>query len=121
MKRKILIIDDNAEQRELLSMALGYLKVLTFEAKSGTEGLEKLREVDVDLVLMDLEMPRMNGFETIKNIRHILGLKDLPIMVVSGSVDRPSLQKVLELGITEVLVKPIKMELLVQKVNQLLH
>lgn len=83
-RRQILAIDDQLENRMVL---LNLLSPLGFEmslAENGEEGLEKAKTIQPDLILLDLVMPVMTGFEMIQKSRQITAIKDVPIVVVSA-------------------------------------
>jgi CheY-like chemotaxis protein len=106
---RILGVEDTNMGAMLLErhlVALGHEVVL---ARSGSEAIAVLeRDPDVDLVLTDLAMPDMDGFELIEVMRAHEEWRDLPVVIASGSVDVASVKKATTLGITQYLVKPIQ-------------
>jgi CheY-like chemotaxis protein/anti-sigma regulatory factor (Ser/Thr protein kinase) len=104
----ILIIDDEAPVREVLSMALADRGYEILEASDGREGLEKYRVGNPDLVITDVMMPEMDGIEVLKNIRQVNEETDIIIMTGHGSEE--IVIEALRLGASNYLKKPIAFE-----------
>jgi len=95
----VLIVDDNDDNRFTLSMRLeacGYENIVT--AENGHEALEKMRSAPVDLVLLDIMMPEMNGYEVLEHLKADAELRDLPVIVISALDEMDSVIKCIELG-----------------------
>ncbi|MDB9519918.1 ATP-binding protein [Roseofilum reptotaenium CS-1145] len=105
--RSILIIDDRWENRAVVSNLLEPLGFETIEAENGEEGLKLLREKQPDLVITDLAMPVMDGFELIKHIRAAEDLHHYQIVVSSASVAQVDQQNALDGGGDRFLAKPV--------------
>lgn len=110
----ILIVDDNPFNRDLLKEFIKPESFCVAEARNGKEALEHLRDSDFQLIFMDLLMPGMDGFETIRRIRRME--VDTPIIIVSSMTSREDRQRCLEAGGNDFLPKPIDVE----KVNALI-
>jgi len=95
---KILVIDDQLENRIVLLNLLTPLGFEMLEAVDGIDGVDKAREWHPDLIIMDLMMPKMDGFEATSQIRKISELKEVPIIVASASVFEYDHQKSLKAG-----------------------
>lgn len=109
-KKTILAVDDNPEQLELLAIKLsdtGYRLVI---AQSGQEALETIKVEKPDLVLLDIIMPEMNGFETLKRIKAIG--PDIPVAMVTSVRDNEEGKRCFEAGAFEYITKPIDFEYL---------
>jgi two-component system chemotaxis response regulator CheY len=109
----ILIVDDSSTVRSMIRKTLGLTKLVLgelLEAGNGAEALELLRANWVDLVLCDINMPIMNGFEFVAALRGDELLRDIPVAIISteGSEDRIS--ELEALGISGYLRKPFKPE-----------
>ena len=103
--KKILIIEDEEILLELIQKRLiqeGYQVVV---AKDGQEGLEKLRQEKIDLILLDIIMPKMGGFEVIEEINKDKKLKGIPIIIISNSGQPVELSRAKELGVVDWLIK----------------
>jgi len=105
MAKKILLIEDEEIMINLLEKKLiqeGYqVKV----AKNGIEGLEKLKEEKPDLILLDIIMPKMGGFEVMEKISKDPELKEIPIIIISNSGQPVELDKAQKLGAKDWLIK----------------
>src|SRR5437867_1364024 len=80
----ILVVDDDADSRIIFSQVLRAKGCVVFTAKDGREALEKAKTLGPDLVLMDLAMPRIDGFEAIRRLRESSWTRRLPIIAVSA-------------------------------------
>jgi CheY-like chemotaxis protein/anti-sigma regulatory factor (Ser/Thr protein kinase) len=109
-RRKILIVDDKWENRGILVSLLTPLGFEVIEAENGKVGLNKTIECHPDLILTDLVMPVMDGFEVARQLRKIPEFKELPIIAVSASTFDLDHQESLDAGCSEFLAKPIRME-----------
>lgn len=120
-KPRILIVDDTEDNRFLL---LTYLKNLPFEiteAENGKEALDKVFNENVDLVLMDIQMPIMDGYEATRRIRQWElehHKKPIPIIAVSANAMLEDIQRSLNAGCTEHLTKPIKKTCLLEMIQK---
>jgi len=116
----ILIADDIEENRELLKQILNEYHIDTIEAKDGFEVLSKLQKHKVDMILLDILMPNLNGYETMEKINKDERYKDIPIVVVSANVFKEDREKAIALGAKDFLAKPVDDEALYQILQQLL-
>ncbi len=116
MKLTVLVADDIKENRNLLVQILKQYDIQTIEAKDGKEVLDILDTVEVDLVFMDIIMPNLNGYETIKVMKNSDKLDSIPIVVVSANVFEEDKKKALYLGIDSFLPKPINDEVVMNTV-----
>jgi len=105
----ILIIDDSPTMRKMIKLALKSLNITVLEANNGIEGIELLNREQVDLVMTDLNMPEMNGFDFLKYMRQNENYKNTPILIVSTESKPEILNTAKELGVSEYLKKPFKM------------
>ncbi|MGE5660129.1 MAG: ATP-binding protein [Actinomycetota bacterium] len=108
--RHILIVDDRWENRSVLVNLLEPIGFTFTEAENGQTGLEKAREKLPDLVITDLAMPIMNGFEMLKQLRNSQELKRLKVLVSSASVAQIDRQMSIEAGGDDFLTKPVDAE-----------
>jgi two-component system chemotaxis sensor kinase CheA len=105
---RILVVDDSVNAREIEKSILEKEGYLVDTAVDGIDALENIRTNNYGLIISDLEMPRMNGFTLIENIRNNEKVKDLPeipIIVVSTYKDRGIMEKVKELGVESYIIK----------------
>ena len=111
-KKNILIVDDHWANRSVLKSFLMSLGFEVVEVANGQEALEKLELAIPDLVITDLIMPTMDGFEFIRKVRETESFKQIKILVSSASVSRQDQQKALEMGGDDYLEKPVKLKAL---------
>jgi len=117
----ILVVDDNEANRDILETRLvsqGY-KVIT--ANDGEEGIEKARAELPDLVLLDVMMPKLDGFEVCRRLKADESLPFLPIILVTAKADIKDIVRGLELGADEYLTKPLDHAALVARVRSILR
>jgi len=103
---RVLFIDDSLSVRKFAQLTLTNLGVDVTVAVDGVDGLAKIHEGNFDIVFTDLEMPRMHGFELIRQIRFLPAYRDLPIAVVTSRSSSKHIQQARDLGATEYLAKP---------------
>jgi len=108
----ILVVDDNEMNRDLLSRHLTRLGHAYTLAEDGLEALNILRNSDIDLVLLDLIMPRMDGFRVLQQIKSDPRLQNLPVIMLSAESELDSINRCIELGAEDYLLKPFNVVLL---------
>lgn len=115
---KVLAIDDDAEMTELLRFVLDprHFKVNT--TNSGKEGLELVRNCDFDVIIVDLSMPVMDGFEVCRQIR---SFSNVPILILSAIKKPEIIAQALDDGADDYLVKPIDKDLLTAHINKIVR
>lgn len=122
-KIRVLIVDDIAETRENVR------KLLQFEvdievagvAKSGKEGIELSQEYDPDVVLMDINMPDMDGYSLTAKIKGSPGLEAIPIIALTANVMRGDRERSLEAGCDGYIQKPIDIDTLSEQIESFLR
>jgi len=105
MPKKILLIEDEKLMIELLEKKLTQEGYEVSVAKDGMEGIEKMRQVSPDIVLLDIIMPRMGGFEVMETMAKDDKLKKIPIIVISNSGQPVELDRAKRLGARDWLIK----------------
>ncbi len=109
--KKVLIVDDDIRNIFALSTVLEEQDMLIASAGNGRDAIALLqREADIDVVLMDIMMPEMDGFETMREIRKIPALKNLPIIAVTAKAMKGDREKCIEAGAWDYLSKPVDPE-----------
>lgn len=106
--RRVLVVDDNALNREVASDFLGLVQVEVETAGNGVEALEKLHAARFDAVLMDLHMPGMSGLDTVREIRRNPDWVDLPVIALTAQAGTEAELSGLNAGMTGHLTKPIE-------------
>lgn len=104
---RLLVADDNKVNRLLLSRNLELQGHQVTHAENGRVALEKLRQEAFDLVLLDMEMPEMSGFEVLEHLQADPALRDLPVIVTSSLEGEAHVVRCLQLGAEDVLKKPV--------------
>jgi two-component system OmpR family response regulator len=117
MTHKILVVDDDAHIRQVLTFALGKAGMETAEAGDGEAALEQVEREKPDLVVLDINMPRMDGLEVCRRLR---AAGDLPILFLSSRDDEIDRVVGLELGGDDYVVKPFSPREVVARVNAIL-
>ena len=120
----ILLIEDDAIEILKFNRSLIKLREVheLIEAHNGENALDIFAEnSQIDLILLDLNMPKMNGFEFLKQLRTDPNLKYIPTVVLTTSINRSDLKQAYSIGIAGYLVKPLKYEDYVLKIASLLN
>jgi CheY-like chemotaxis protein len=110
MAKGILVVDDSATVRKFASVSLSMQGFTITTACDGMDALEKLPRAKVDLVITDLNMPNMDGFELVRTLRESPATRDLPVIILTSLDDSGSRQRGLELGVQSYLMKPFSLE-----------
>lgn len=116
-KGLILVIDDDALTRKIVEGLLRKNGYTVAQASSGEEGLELFAHRRPDLVLLDLVMPGMDGYETCIRLRETDNVEALPVLMLTGADDTGSVRRAFEAGATDFITKPINWPLLGQRVD----
>ncbi len=117
-RRRILIVDDEARVRQFIRLNLELEGFEVFEASNGLEALEKIKEVLPDLVILDVMMPEMDGFETLELIRETSGV---PVIMLTVRADEADKVRGLELGADDYVTKPFSPRELVSRIRAVLR
>ncbi|BAY80014.1 multi-sensor hybrid histidine kinase (plasmid) [Nostoc linckia NIES-25] len=117
----ILMVDDRWENRTVITNLLQPLGFNVIEASNGQEGLEKAIAFKPDLIITDLLMPQMNGFELIQHLRYTPKTQDVKIIVSSASVFEADQHRSLQAGGNKFLSKPVQADELLQQLQSLLN
>ncbi|PIV84138.1 MAG: two-component system response regulator [Nitrospirae bacterium CG17_big_fil_post_rev_8_21_14_2_50_50_9] len=118
--KRILIVDDDSIIRKFISFALRTQGLEVITAQDGIEALEILAVRNVCLVITDLNMPRMDGFKLIRQIRNLAETSNLPVMMLTTEADEESRTLGFQAGATEYMIKPVSRENLLAKVLPLI-
>jgi two-component system, cell cycle response regulator DivK len=118
--RRVLVAEDNAVNRELLRELLEIRGYDVTEACDGEEALAKLEQARPDILLLDLGMPKLDGFGVVRHIRASPGLASLPVLAVTAYAMRGDREEVLKAGFDGYLSKPINATALAEEMGRLL-
>lgn len=120
MSKKILIVDDSSANILLIDNFLqseGYEVVTCF---TGREALDLLSTSKVDLILLDLMMPDIDGLQVLKTVRSTEATKDLPIIIISAVGEPEKIQEVKSYGISDYIIKPINFDVIFERVQKVI-
>ncbi len=118
---KILIAEDERDIRELVSFSLQFGGFTVVQASNGVEALERAQAELPDLVLMDVRMPKMTGYEACKQMKQIPAVRDIPVVFLSAKGQESEIQTGLEAGAEEYILKPFAPDDLVKQVQAVLE
>ena len=115
---KILIVDDSSVMRKVIKAAADVLDLETIEAQDGVEALKTLSENyrDIDLVLLDWNMPQKTGFDVLKEIKGSEDYRNIPVMMVTTEGHKTSIVAAVRAGADNYLVKPFTVDELESKI-----
>jgi len=114
---RLLVVDDNKVNRLLLTRNLELMGHRVTTAENGRVALEMLRREPFDLLVLDIEMPEMNGFQVLEQLAHDLQLRDLPVVVTSSLEGLDNVVRCIELGAEDYLTKPVNAVLLKARIS----
>jgi CheY-like chemotaxis protein len=117
---KILIAEDERDIRDLIAFTLRFAGHEVFAAANGEEAVELAPKVNPDLVLMDVRMPRMTGYEACRALKADPILRHIPVMFLSAKGQESEIQQGLDAGAEEYLLKPFAPDLLTDRVKDIL-
>ncbi len=118
---KILVVDDNAQNLELLVANLDPLGCGVVTAADGVEALEKIQAESFDLILLDVMMPRMSGFEVCRKLKSDPETRDIPILMVTALNELGDIERGVECGTDDFISKPVNRLELLTRVKSLLR
>ena len=119
-RRLIMIVDDSVTVRKVTSRLLERQGYDVVTAKDGVDAIEQLDTVKPDLMLLDIEMPRMDGFEVTNLVRHHEIHRDLPIIMITSRTGEKHRERALSLGVNQYMGKPFQEETLLENIESLL-
>jgi CheY-like chemotaxis protein len=118
--KKILVADDTDTGLELVRTVLENHGYEVHEAKNGAEALEQARQIQPDLIILDLHMPILDGFGVVQELRRDAQFESTPVMALTASAMMGDRERAMAAGFTGYLSKPIKLSLLRAEVERLL-
>ncbi len=120
MSKTILVVEDNANNMMLVRDVLQLKGYQVVEATTGTEGVRLALERRPDLVLMDIQLPDIDGMTALKQIRADEGARSIPVLAVSASVMPDDQQRIVASGFNAYVTKPLNMRSFLQTVEKFL-
>ncbi len=119
--KKVLLADDKASSRELIRTVLESLAFEVSEAIDGLEALDRAREVRPDLIILDLQMPKLDGFGVVSQLRREPQFAHTPVMALTASAMYGDRQRAIEAGFDSYVSKPVPLFQLRDEVGRLLQ
>ena len=116
----ILVAEDERDIREFLMVALQVSGFNVIEARNGEEAVAQAKSHRPDLILLDVRMPKVTGFEACETLKASLDTRDIPIVFLSAYANKDEIRQGLALGADEYLTKPIAPDVLIERVSYVL-
>ena len=120
-RKKILVVDDNERNRYLISFILKKNGFEVVTANDGLEGVETTRKQRVDLVIMDIKMPRMDGYEATRRIKKLESCQSVPIIALTSYAMAGDKKKAVAAGCDGYIAKPINPETFMDEIRRFLE
>jgi len=102
---KVLIVEDEEALRKVLQEKMEHSGFETYAAKDGDEGWEMAKSKDPDIILLDLSMPKKNGFDVLALLKQDPEVKDIPVFILSNLGEDENLKKALDMGAEDYFIK----------------
>ncbi len=118
---KILIAEDDQDIRELVVLTLQFSGFDVVSVEDGSLAVEKAQGQSFDLILMDVRMPRMTGYEACRRLKEMDATKDIPIIFLSAKGQEQEIQTGLNAGAADYILKPFAPDTLVNTINKVLN
>lgn len=118
--KKVLLVDDQEEVRLLVQVTLEGMDYEFFSASNGKEAVEKTVSIKPDLIILDIMMPVMDGYEACKIIHENTETKDIPIIMLTAKGQEADIDKGRECGVIDYIVKPFSPLALLKRVEEIL-
>jgi CheY-like chemotaxis protein len=119
--KRVLLVDDDIRNIFAMTSVLERQNMQVFSAENGKEAIEKLDRTDVDIVLMDIMMPDMDGYDTMREIRKKERFRGLPIIAVTAKAMKGDREKTLQAGAWDYLAKPVDTDHMLSVLRSWLH
>jgi CheY-like chemotaxis protein len=116
----ILVAEDERDIRELINFTLVYAGHQVTQAANGAEALELAPKVKPDLIMMDVRMPKMTGYEACRQMKQIDEIKNIPVVFLSAKGQDEEVQTGIEAGAVDYILKPFAPEDLARRVSEIL-
>ena len=117
-RKKLLIVDDEPSIREFLAGALGHRGYATSTAVDGVDGLEKAIQIEPDLILLDVMMPKMDGWEMLSQLRKQEETCNIPVVMLTAKGETEALLKSANQRVVDYFIKPVNMDELLKFIRR---
>jgi CheY-like chemotaxis protein len=116
----VLVVEDDPDLRRILCLQLAKAGYATVEAENGKEGFEQAKQTSPDLILLDLMMPELDGFQVLKRIKSLDALTDIPVLILTASHDDHHRRKSVSHMANGFMTKPYTVDQLREEIGRLL-
>ncbi len=120
MPKKLLTIDDSKTIRMIVARAFKLFDLQILEAANGQEGLDVAAREKPDLIILDITMPIMDGYETLTKLKESADLKNIPVIMLTAEAGKENVLRIAKLGVRDYLVKPFKEDLVIERVSRVI-
>lgn len=120
MNKKVLTVDDSKTLRMLIGKHLASFGIEMHQAENGEQGIQRARETHPDVILLDYNMPILDGYHTLIELKTDPALKPIPVVMLTTETVKETVVKLLKLGLKDYIAKPFTREVLLQKLNPIL-
>lgn len=119
-KKQVLVAEDEADIRMLIAFSLEYMGYRVVQVANGEDAVKEAIADPPDLIMLDVRMPRLNGYEVCKKLKEERTTKDIPVIFLSAAGQETEIRHGLELGAVEYIIKPFAPDVLQQRVASVL-
>lgn len=120
MPKKVLVIDDSAVLRNIIVFNLKKAGYEIAQAVDGMDGMDKMKEFKPDMIVLDIMMPRLDGFGVLEEKSKDDEIKEIPVIILTAKGGEEDREKALSLGVIGVLTKPFSPKQLINSVKQVI-
>lgn len=118
--KKILVVDDEPHIQKLIALRLKVNRFQVFTAGNGVEGLEIAKREKPDLILLDIMMPKMNGYEFLQKLKTMPSVRIIPIIMFTAKASQEDVDRAIALGAIDYVIKPFDADRLLSKIYSVL-
>lgn len=120
-QRKVLIVEDNERNLKLFRLIIGSLGYEVFSARNGEEGVRMAKEIIPDLILMDIQMPVMDGITAMDTIRADEDTRGIPVIALTSYAMKGDRERLLQHGFVDYIAKPVRKDILIMAAKTVLE
>lgn len=120
-QRKVLIVEDNERNLKLFRLIIGSLGYEVFSARNGEEGVRMAKEIIPDLILMDVQMPVMDGITAMDTIRADEDTRGIPVIALTSYAMKGDRERLLQHGFVDYIAKPVRKDILIMAAKTVLE
>lgn len=117
----ILVAEDERDIRELINFTLSFAGHQVTQAANGEEAVAMAQEIRPDLILLDVRMPKLTGYDACRQIKTIDSVKDIPVVFLSAKGQDQEIAMGMEVGAVDYILKPFAPDELAQRITEILH